>query len=368
MPLTRVPAALVRELDGSFAVEDIDVDEPRGAEVAIEVRATGLCQSDLHLASTDLGLPRPLVAGHEVSGVVTHIGPDVIGTRVGDHVLASLIQFCGRCARCLSGHTHQCPHRTHTLRDHTAAPRFSQGGIPLLQMFGVGGFAGLTVVHENQTVVIPQEVPFAQAAVLACSTLTGAGAVLNSAAIHHGQSVVIIGAGGVGLNAISAANLVGAGQIIAVDISEAKLARARSFGATHTINGQDEDAIQLVMDITGTGADHAFEMIGLSATSAQAVRMTAVGGAAYLVGLHRAGSSLGLDTMADIIKPQRSIHGIYMGAANLKRDAPRYIDHYLSGRLELDSLISSEISLQDINSGFEAARRNDVARTVITTF
>lgn len=368
MTLIRVPAALIRDLDGTFSVEDIDVDAPRGAEIAIEIRATGLCQSDLHLASNDLGIPLPLVAGHEVAGVVTAVGPAVIGTAPGDHVLACLIQFCGRCVNCLSGRTHRCVDRSHTLREPAEPPRFSQRGKPLLQMFGVGGFAGSTVVHENQTVVIPEEVPFAQAAVLACSTLTGAGAVLNAAAITHGESVVIIGAGGVGLNAIGAAQLMGAGRVIAVDIAPAKLERARAFGATHTINGAEEDAVKAVMDITGTGADHAFEMIGLSATSTQAVQMTTVGGTTYLVGLHSPGSSLGLDTMADIVAPQRSIQGVYMGGANLKRDAPRYIDHYLAGRLDLDNLISSEVSLADINAGFAAARHNDLARTVITSF
>lgn len=293
----------MRDLDGTFVVEDIEVDEPQGAEVAVEIQATGLCQSDLHLASTDLSLPRPLVAGHEVAGVITAVGPDVVAVQVRDHVLVSLLQFCGRCARCLSGQTHQCLDRSHTLRRHGDPPRFSQDGTALLQMFGVGGFAGRTVVHENQTVVIPADMPFAQAAVLACSTLTGAGAVLNAAAISHGDTVVVVGAGGVGLNAIGAARLTGAGRVIAVDISEANLERARSFGATHTVNGLEKDAVEAVMDITGTGADHAFEMIGLPTTSAQAVRMTAVGGSAHLVGLHHPGSRLELDAMADIIRP-----------------------------------------------------------------
>src|SRR5690606_542909 len=174
------------------------------------------------------------------------------------------------------------------------------------------------------------ELPFAQAAVMACSTLTGAGAVFNSAKVSQGETVAVIGAGGIGLNAINAAQIAGAAKIIAVDLSDEKLELAKEFGATHTINGDRENAVDKVLELTGVGVDHAFEMIGLQATSWQAIRMSRVGGDAYLVGLHKPGAQPPLDAMAEIIGPQRTLHGIYMGSSSPQRDIPKYTEHYLA--------------------------------------
>ncbi|MEG2423425.1 zinc-binding dehydrogenase [Glutamicibacter sp.] len=362
-------AALARHGDGSFSIEDIHVDAPLGAELLIEVKAVGLCQSDAHLAGMDLGLPAPLLLGHEVAGVVLSTGNQACGFTAGDHVLAALIQYCEQCALCLSGQEYRCANRPSTLRTAGQAPRASCKDQPVMQMFGTGGFSQYTLVHANQAVRIPEELPFAQAAVMACSTLTGAGAVFNSAQVAQGQSVAVIGAGGIGLNAINAAQITGASKIIAVDLSDEKLELAREFGATHTINGGSGDAVAKVQEITGGGVDHSFEMIGLQATSLQAVRMTRVGGDAYLVGLHKPGAQLPLDAMADIIGPQRSLHGIYMGSSSPQRDVPKYTEHYLAGRLKLDALVARELHISQINEGFAAMKAGQgVARSVITDF
>lgn len=364
-----IRAAVVREFDGTFGIERIQVDSPIGAEVLIEVRAAGLCHSDLHLASSNLGIPAPMLLGHEISGVVREIGDRVSGLAIGDHVLATLIQYCGRCADCLSGAGHRCREGGATMRPAGAPARVEQEGAPVTQMFGLGGFAELALVHENQVVKIPQEIPFAQAAVMACSTLTGAGAVFNCAKVVPGENVVILGAGGVGLNAINAARIAGANRIVAVDLAAGKLELARLFGATDTVNASEVDPVEAVRELTGGGVHHAFEMIGFPATSLQALRMTRTGGHTYLIGLHRPGSVLEIDVMADVIQPQRSLHGLYMGSSAPRRDVPRYVDQYLAGQLNLDALVASELGLDDINDGFAAmASGGGVARGVITSF
>ncbi|NKG19704.1 zinc-binding dehydrogenase [Paeniglutamicibacter terrestris] len=364
-----VRAAVVRDFDGRFAIEGIEIDSPLGAEVLIEVRAVGLCHSDLHLASTNMGIPAPLLLGHEISGVISQLGDRVSGLAVGEHVVATLIQYCGRCSECLSGAGHRCKQGAQTLRTASAPARVEQAGSGVTQMFGLGGFAELALVHENQVVKIPAEIPFAQAAVMACSTLTGAGAVFNCAKVAPGENVVILGAGGVGLNAINAARIAGAQRIIAVDLAEDKLELARRFGATHTVNAASQDPVDAVLELSGGGVHHAFEMIGFPATSLQALRMTRTGGHAYLIGLHRPGSTLEIDVMADVIGPQRSLHGLYMGSSAPQRDVPRYVDQYLSGTLELDALVANELSLDQINDGFAAmASGGGVDRGVITSF
>lgn len=366
---TNARAALIRGFNGNFSIEEIQLDDPQGSEVLIEVRAVGLCQSDAHLSSIDLGIPEPLLMGHEISGIITQVGEEAAGLEVGDHVVATLIQYCDNCTACLSDEVYRCERREHTLRAAADKPRITSGSAPVTQMFGTGGFANYALVHTHQVVKIPKNFPFPQAAVMACSTLTGAGAVFNTAKVRPGDSVAVIGAGGIGLNAINAARIAGAEIIIAVDLADEKLDLARSFGATHTINGGTEDAVRAVIELTGGGVDHAFEMIGLAPTSLQAIRMTRVAGDAYLVGLHKPGAELALDAMADIIQPQRTLHGIYMGSSNPQRDIPRYVEHYLAGRLELDGLVARELHIGQINEGFESMKNGGaVARSVITSF
>lgn len=215
---------------------------------------------------------------------------------------------------------------------------------------------------------MPEALPFAQAALLGCSTITGAGAVLNTATVSPGDSVAVIGCGGVGLNVLSGALLAQAGTIIAIDTQPAKLELAREFGATHVVDASQGDPVQAVREITGGGAKHVFEVVGIEATTLQAVRMTATGGTAYLVGLHRPGSTTTLDMMADVLAPQRTIVGVYMGSADIRVDIPRYAELYLDGELNLDSLISRQIKLSEINDGFDEMRRGSAARSVITAW
>lgn len=229
-------AAVLNSNNGKFDIEEIQIDKPQAREVLVEVKASGLCHSDLHFAENDYGVPLPAVLGHELAGIVKEIGPDVSEFKVGDHVVASLVQFCGHCLACLSGRTYQCRHPEETLRRPDERPRLSRDGKPVTQVFGTAAFAEYALVHEHQLVKIPEAMPFPQAAILGCGTVTGAGAAINTAAVKPGDSVVVIGVGGVGLNVISGAKLAGAEHIIAVDTQPQKESIARKFGATDFVN------------------------------------------------------------------------------------------------------------------------------------
>lgn len=361
-------AAVVREVGGGFAVEELEIAAPIGREVLVEVRAAGLCHSDLHFAGGDFGMPLPAVLGHELAGVVLEVGPEVRDLSPGQHVVASLVQFCGHCAECLSGRTFRCSHGAELLRDPAAEPRLRDAsGAPVLAAMGTAAFAERALVHENQLVAIPPEIPFPQAAVLGCAVATGAGAALNAADLRPGDSVAVIGCGGVGLNAVQGAALAGAARVIAVDLADEKLELARRFGATDLVNGGTVDAVDAVRAMTGgAGVDVSFEVIGLPATTVQAVRMTRVGGRAMLIGLHRPGAATELSMFDDVLAPQRTISGIFMGSSNIKRDIPRYAELYLQDRFNLDDLISGEIGIGEINEAYERLAGAGAARYVVT--
>ncbi len=226
------------------------------------MQASGLCHTDLLFATHDI-VPTPSVLGHEVAGVVAEVGPDVVQIRVGDHVVGSLVQSCGACARCLSGHSLQRQHPESTLTPTKRCPALELQRRWLFQGFGLGGFAEQALIHENQLAVVPKEILFAQAALLGCGVVTGAGAVLNTASVSAGDTVVIFGAGGVGLNTISGARIAGASRIVVIDIQEKRLAEARRFGATDVIDSTKSKPVEAVRDLLPGGADHVFDFVGL---------------------------------------------------------------------------------------------------------
>ena len=223
-------ALVLNAIGRGFDFEDVDIATPIGHEVLVDVQASGLCHTDLLFATHDF-VPTPAVLGQEVAGIVSAVGPDVAQIRVGDHVVGSLAQSCGACARCLSGRPFQCRHPVSTLRRSTEAPRLSRDGIDLFQGFGLGGFAETALIHENQLAVVPRDLPFPQAALLGCGVVTGAGSVLNTANVSAGDTIVIFGAGGVGLNAVSGARIAGASKIIVIDIQTKRLDAAQRFGS-----------------------------------------------------------------------------------------------------------------------------------------
>ena len=359
-------ALVVNALGRGFELEDIDIAAPTGREVLIDVRASGLCHTDLLFATHDL-VPLPAVFGHEVSGVVAEIGGDVTQFRPGDHVVGSLAQSCGWCARCQTGHSFQCQHPEATLRRPADAPRLSRQGVGLFQGLGLGGFAERALVHENQLALLPKDMPFAQAALLGCGVVTGAGAVLNTAQVGAGDSVVIFGAGGVGLNAISGARIAGAERIVAIDIQPSRLQAAQRFGATDVIDSTKAEPVEAVRALLPKGADHVFDFVGLKAVAEQGLAMLGVGGGLYLVGVAKPEVSLDLNIF-DAIGGQKRVQGVNFGSTNFKRDIPMYADLYLQGRLNLDDLVSKQIALHEVNDGYAALRDGSINRVVITSF
>lgn len=355
-------------LGHGFEPRDVEIAQPLGREVLVEVRASGLCHSDAHLVGTDFGIVMPAVFGHEVAGVVVRVGPDVSTIDVGDHVVACLLQYCGLCAECVAGRSFACTNKAATLRRVTDPPRLQFAEGPLNQVYGIGGFAELSLVHENQLAVVNKQIPFPQASLLGCGTVTGAGAAINSAQVRVGDSVAVIGTGGVGLNAISGARLAGALRIIAIDIDDAKLRVAERFGATDVVNGAQGDAVAEVLRLTGGGVDHAFEVIGLEATQQQTIRMVRPGGGAYFVGLAKPDAKIELATSLPMLRAHTTVVGVHMGSTNLKQDIPMYADLYMQGRLNLDDLVSQQIALSDIDEAYRQLAHGGVIRSVVTSF
>jgi len=361
-----VKALVLNALGRGFDFEDVDIAAPVGREVLVDVHASGLCHTDLLFATHDFA-PTPSVLGHEVAGVVAAVGPDVAQIRVGDHVVGSLAQACGTCARCLSGRSFQCRHPDSTLRRPTDAPRLTRDGVGLFQGFGLGGFAERALIHENQLAVVPKELPFAQAALLGCGVVTGAGSVLNTANVIAGDAVVIFGAGGVGLNAVSGARIAGASRIVVIDIQEKRLDEARRFGATDVIDSTKMKPVQAVRDLLPGGADHVFDFVGRKSVAEQGLAMLGTGGGLYLVGVATPDVEIGLNIVA-AIGGQRRVQGVNFGSTNAKRDIPMYAELYLQGRMNLDDLVSKRIALRDVNDGYAALKDGSLNRVVVTSF
>src|ERR1700736_2956679 len=254
-------ALVLKKLGHGFDFEDVDIAAPMGREVLVNVQASGLCHTDLLFATHDI-VATPAVLGHEVAGIIAAIGPGGAQHAIGDDVVGSLAQSCGACARWLSARPFQCMHPESTLRRPTDAPRLSRNGVALFQGFGLGGFAERALIHENQHAVVPKEMPFAQAALLGCGVVTGAGSVLNTANVSAVDTVVIFGEGGVGLSAVSGARIAGASKIVVIDIQPKRLDEAKRFGATDVIDSATTKPIDAVRDLLPGGADHVFDFVG----------------------------------------------------------------------------------------------------------
>lgn len=359
-------ALVLNAVGRGFDFENVDIAPPIGREVLVDVRASGLCHTDLLFATHEI-VPTPAVLGHEVAGIVDAVGPEVRQLHVGDHVVSSLAQSCGACTRCLSGRPFQCKYPESTLRRRTDAPRLNRNGIALFQGFGLGGFAERALIHENQLAVVPRELPFPQAALLGCGVVTGAGSVLNTANVSAGETVVIFGAGGVGLNAVSGARIAGASRIVVIDIQSKRLDEAKRFGATDVIDSAKTKPVEAVRDLLPGGADHVFDFVGQKAVAEQGLAMLGVGAGLYLVGVARPDVDIGVNVF-DAIAGQKRVQGVNFGSTNAKRDIPMYAELYLQGRMNLDDLVSKRISLREVNEGYAALKDGSLTRVVVTSF
>ena len=359
-------AAVVHSPGAGFVIEQVTLDGPRRNEVLIDVKAVGLCHSDLTLASSDLGFAMPAVFGHEVAGVVADVGDDVRSVAPGDHVVGTLIRFCGECERCLSGRSYYCRNSHRTERSPEEPSRISSNSVgPINQAFGLGGFAEKALIHENQLAVVPKDLPFEHAALLGCGVITGAGAVLNTAGVGRGETVAIVGAGGVGLNAVSSAVIAGAYPIVAIDVSDSKLERARNFGATHTINSSASDPVEELRRVMPQGADYVFDFVGSELVAHQGLEMLSYGGGLYLVGIGGKDISIHIDAMT-FMRNRNRLESVYMGSANLKVDIPYFAGLASRGLLRLNELVTETITLDEINEGYQRLKDGSVARVVVT--
>ena len=355
-------AAVCYEFGKPLVVEEVNIDPPQQGEVKVRLAATAICHSDVHLIRGEWGGNLPVVAGHEAAGVVEEIGQDVTLTKPGDAVVVSLLWSCGRCFYCATGSPHMCKG---TFALETESRLRNKRGQPLRHGIRVAAFAEYTIVDQSQVVPVPADMPLDLAALLACGVITGLGAVVNTAQIEPGSSVVVIGTGGVGLNAVQGAVLAGAHPIIAMDILDTKLTTARVFGATHTINAGQKDALQIVRELTyGRGADYVFVTVGSATALAQGLNMIRWAGTVVIVGIPKEGATLSLP-IGDFVWEGRRIIGSRMGSTRLSVDVPRLVELYQHGRLKLDELITARYPLEQINEAIEAMETGEVQRNVI---
>ena len=356
-------AAVLFEVNKPLVIEEISTRKPGPREVLVRTAAAGLCHSDLHFIEGLYPHPLPVVLGHESAGVVEQVGSDVRYVQPGDHVITCPSVFCGVCDMCTTGRPVLCS-GVDVKMPPGVSSRFSWGHAEKLHQFvNLASFAEQLLVHENTVVKIRKDMPLELAALIGCGVITGYGAIVNAGQVRTGESVAVIGCGGVGLAAISTAAIVGAGRIIAVDTNPAKLQLAATLGATDLVNPTEGDPVQQVRDLTGGGVQHAFEVLGAKITAEQAFAMLAPGGTATIVGMIPFGTKIELHG-ADFLR-ERRIQGTSMGSNHFRVDMPRIVEFYLKGRLQLDHWISAKIKLSEINDGFANMKAGKTIRSVI---
>ena len=355
-------AAVCRAFGAPLSVETIEIRPPGPGEVLIRTAACSICHSDIFYMDGAWGGDLPAVYGHEAAGVVEAVGPGVTRLSPGDTVVATLIRNCGFCPACAEGAPVFCEE---SFPLDKATPLTDRWGRPVVQGLRTGAFAEHIVVDASQAVAIPKETPLDSASLIACGVLTGLGAVVNTANVRAGSSVVVIGCGGVGLNSVQGARLSGCSPIIAIDVEAGKLAAAREFGATHTINARGENVEGRVQELTGgRKADWAFVTVGVKDAAEQGVSLTRRNGGTVLVGMPPSGVTATIDP-GWLAGDGRRILGSKMGSARPLTDVPKIVALYREGRLKLDELISGRYRLEAINEAVASARSGAALRNVI---
>ena len=358
----KTKAAVCRAFGAPLTIETVELAEPGPGEVLIRTAACAICHSDIFFFDGAWGGDLPAVYGHEAAGVVEAVGPGVTRLKVGDPVVATLIRNCGFCPACTEGAPVFCEEVFPLDR---ATPLHDGAGKPIAHGLRTGAFAEHMVVDQSQAIAIPKDVPLDSAALIACGVLTGLGAVVNTAGVKPGSSVVVIGCGGVGLNSIQGARISGASPIIAIDVEAAKLAAAREFGATETINARSEDVAERVKALTqGRKADWVFVTVGVKGAAEQGVSLMKRNGATVLVGMPPSGVTATIDPGWLAADGQR-ILGSKMGSARPAIDVPKIIQLYREGRLKLDPLISGRYRLESINEALASSRSGAALRNVV---
>ncbi len=362
-------AAVLYEYNQPLVVEEVELDEPKAGEVLVKIGAAGVCRSDYHFMKGEARMSLPVVLGHEGSGTAEQVGEGVTTVKPGDRIILSFVSACGRCYFCTTGQPNICEKRAQfwtSMFDGTS--RLHKGNQSIAQFAQLACFANQAVVPETACIPAPDGLPLEVAALIGCSVTTGVCAVLSNAQVEPGSTVAVVGCGGVGLNVIMGAKLINARQIIAVDIQEGKLEFAMKFGATHSVNPSHQDAVARVKELTGgRGVDYAFEVFGSGETVTMAYQMARKGGTAVVVGIAPLGEEAPIDATS-LVRDEKTLKGTYYGSARMRVDMPTMVDMYLSGRLNLDELITRRYSLDDINQAYEDLDKGEVGRGVITSF
>ena len=347
-------------------IAEVELDPPGPGEVLLEMRAAGLCHSDLSVIDGNRPRPLPLALGHEGAGVVAVVGEGVTALQPGDRVVTAFVAACGHCAPCAKGRPALCEPgmAANVAGTLLSGARRLHRGAPVNHHLGVSAFATHAVVAHESCVKVPQDLPFAEAAVFGCAVLTGVGAVVNTAGLPRGASVAVIGLGGVGLAALLGARRLEAAPLVAVDLGEEKLELARALGATHAFNATDPDCAERIREATGGGVDFAFEMAGAVPALELAWNASARGGTVVSAGLSHPERMFCLRHVT-LVAEERSLKGSYLGGATPARDIPRFIEWYRRGELPVDRLLSERIALADINAAFDRLAEGRTVRQVV---
>ena len=356
-----------------LTLERLELDPPGPGEVLVRIKAAGLCHSDLSVINGNRPRPMPMALGHEAAGIVEEVGAVEGGTaesslRPGDHVVCVFVPSCGQCEPCTVGRPALCEPGAAA----NGAGTLLSGGRRLHRLdgssvshhLGVSGFADYATVSRRSLVKVDEDLPLEEAALFGCAVLTGVGAVFNTARVPAGSSVAVIGLGGVGLSSLLGAVAAGARRVVAIDLSEEKLAFARELGATDTFNARDPDVVAEVKAATGGGVEYAFEMAGSTGALDSAFQMTRRGGMTVTAGLPAPSATLPL-TPVTLVAEERTLKGSYIGTAVPGRDIPRYIELYRRGRLPVDRLLSGTLKPAELNEGFDRLHAGDVIRQVV---
>jgi NDMA-dependent alcohol dehydrogenase len=363
----KIQAAILTAAHQPFVVDQVELAEPGAGEVRVKIAASGVCHSDYHLVSGATQHPMPVVPGHEGAGVVEAVGAGVTRVKPGDHVTLNWAPDCGECFYCLRGKPNLCetyvaPIWAGTMLDGTTRLRWN--GETVYHFSGLASFAEYAVVPQQSCVPIRKDVPLEVAALVGCAVATGVGAVIYTACVRSGESVVVFGCGGVGLSIVQGALLAGAEKIIAVDTNPAKMDITRQFGATHALLAGSTTLDDIRALTGGRGADHAFEAVGIPALQELAFQAIRPGGTLTLAGLSAMGTGTNLPG-AVITRQEKVIKGSYYGTVNASRDFPMLLDLYAAGKLKLDQLISRRYRLDQINEAYQDMLSGSLARGVI---
>ena len=380
----RMRAAVLREIglpapyaqSRPLSIEEVELQAPGHGEILVRIRAAGLCHSDLSAINGDRPWPMPIVIGHEAAAEVVELGAGVTDLAVGDHVSLIFRPNCGTCPSCAVGRPALCvpggeSNAAGALRGGykrlSAVGGAGIGGVaggPLNHHLGCSAFAEYATVSRRSAVRIDPTLSWDEAALFGCAVITGAGAVVNTARAEAGSKVAVVGLGGVGFSSLLAAHAVGAREIIAIDMLDQKLAKARELGATQCFNAGDPDVIQKVKDATGGGVDYAFEMAGNVNALELAYRVTGRGGTTVTAGLPNPNAKWALQAVT-LIAEERTVKGSYVGSCVPSRDVPRFIAMYRAGSLPVDKLLSERITLDEINPALDRLARGESIRQVI---